>query len=183
MTAPRILAVCTGNISRSPAVEHLLRAGLGDSAVVSSAGVRAVIGAPVDPPVTAYLAARGIDVTGFASRQVTAAMVAKADLVLALTRRHRAWILDLAPAAVRRTYTLREFARLLEQVEPPVEGGDPGERLRKLLPRVSAGRALAPRRPGAEDDVRDPYGHGPEVYRQSLADIQAAVDAILARVG
>lgn len=180
---PRILAVCTGNISRSPAVEHLLRAGLGRSAEVRSAGVMAVVGAPVDPPIAAYLIDRGLDVSAFAARQLTAAMVAEADLVLALTRTHRSRILELVPGAVRRTYTLREFAHVLQSLEGDLPGATPGERLLAAVPKAAAGRALAPRRSARDDDVADPYGYGPAVYRQSLADIQAAVDTILARVG
>ena len=184
MTEPlRVLAVCTGNISRSPAVEHLLRAGLGGSAVVRSAGVRAVVGAPVDPPVAAWLAAAGVGVDGFAARQLAPAMVAEADLVLALTRDHRSRVVDLVPAAVRRTYTLREFARILQSVDASAQGDTPGERLRSLLPQVAAGRGLLPRRPAGADDVRDPYGYGAAAYRQALAEIQAAVGAILGRLG
>lgn len=179
----RVLAVCTGNISRSPAVEHLLQAGLGDSAAVRSAGVRAVVGAPVDPPVAAWLASRGIDPSGFAARQLAPAMLAEADLILALTRGHRSRILELAPGAVRRTFTLREFARILPVVDTVVPLGPPGERLRALLPQVTAARALVPRRPAGEDDVQDPYGYGPEVYARSLADIETAVRGILASVG
>lgn len=179
---PRVLAVCTGNISRSPAVEYLLRSGFGDSAVVSSAGVGAVVGAPVDPPVAAHLEGMGIDVSAFAARQLSASMVAESDLVLALTRKHRARVLELVPSAVRRTYTLREFARILTSLDATGVGNTPGQRLASLLPRVAAGGASAPRRPAAEDDVVDPYGRSPEVYRQSLADMRAAVGTILARL-
>lgn len=182
MSSPSVLAVCTGNISRSPAVEHLLKDAL-PGVDVRSAGVGAVVGAPVDEPVAEYLRGRGLEIGDFAARQLTPAMIADADLVLALTRQHRARILDLVPAAVRRTYTLREFARVLESL-PEVPGdGTPAERLAAVLPKVAAGRSLAPRRPPGEDDVQDPYGYGPGVYRQSLADIQRAVDLIAARLG
>ncbi|MCW5951399.1 MAG: hypothetical protein KIT69_04000 [Propionibacteriaceae bacterium] len=178
---PSVLAVCTGNISRSPAVEYLLKRAL-PGVDGRSAGVAAVVGAGVDAPVADYLRGRGLDVSGFASRQLTPAMIADADLVLPLTRQHRAWILDRVPAAVRRTYTLREFARVLESLEDVPAGKSPAERLTAVLPRVAAGRSLAPRRPAAEDDVEDPYGYGPEVYRRSLTDIQQAVDLIAARL-
>ena len=183
MTQPlRVLAVCTGNISRSPAGEPLLRAGLGDSAVVRSAGVRAVVGAPVDPPVAAHLAEVGVGVDGFAARQLVPAMVTEADLVLALTRDHRSQVLGLVPSAVRRSFTLREFALILQSLEAPAEGDTPGERLRSLLPRAAAGRAMLPRRSAGDDDVRDPYGHGPAAYTRALSEIDAAVATILARL-
>ncbi len=184
MTEPlRVLAVCTGNISRSPAAEHLLRAGLGESAVVGSAGVRAVVGAPVDPPVAAYLADAGVSVDGFAARQLVPALVTEADLVLAMTRDHRSQIVGLVPSAVRRTFTLREFALVLQSLDGPAEGDTPGERLRSLLPRAAAGRAMLPRRPAGDDDVRDPYGHGTAAYARALSEIDAAVATILARLG
>ncbi len=179
---PSILAVCTGNISRSPAVEYLLKDAL-PGVEVRSAGVGAVVGAPVDPPVAEYLRGRGVAVDDFASRQLTPAMIVEADLVLALTRQHRARILELVPGAVRRTYTLREFARVLESLPEAPGDGTPGERLAAVLPLVAAGRSLAPRGPAAGDDVEDPYGYGPEVYRRSLADIQQAVDLIASRLG
>ena len=108
-----VLTVCTGNICRSPAVERLLTAALGpDSGVrVESAGVGAVVGAPVAPLMTALLDAVGVSYAGFAARQVTEEMVREADLVLALTRRHRSALVELAPAAVRRTFTVRELGR------------------------------------------------------------------------
>lgn len=180
MSTASVLAVCTGNISRSPAAEYLLKAGL-PGVEVRSAGVAAVVGAGVDAPVAEYLRGRGLDVSDFASRQLTPAMIAETDLLLALTRQHRAWILDRVPAAVRRTYTLREFARVLESL-PSIPQGSPAERLAAVAPLAAAGRSLAPRRPAAEDDVEDPYGLGPEVYRRSLADIQQAVDVIVGRL-
>ena len=53
-----VLAVCTGNICRSPAVERLLVAELGPGSDVHvvSAGVGAVVGAPISPPMAALLA-------------------------------------------------------------------------------------------------------------------------------
>lgn len=179
---PSILAVCTGNISRSPAVEYLLKDAL-PGVEVRSAGVGAVVGAPVDAPVADYLRGRGLVVDDFAARQLTPAMIAEADLVLALTRQHRSRILELVPAAVRRTYTLREFVRVLESLPEVPDAGTPAQRLAAVLPVAAAGRSLAPRRPATEDDVQDPYGYGPEVYRQSLADIQQAVELIAARLG
>ena len=81
----RILAVCTGNISRSPAVERLLRASLDETAQIDSAGVAAVVGSAIDPPVAVFLMEHAAGQAGFAARQVEEAMVTTADLVLTMT--------------------------------------------------------------------------------------------------
>ncbi len=177
----RILAVCTANISRSPAVERLLRAGLDGTVLVGSAGVAALVGAPIDPPVAGFLRDHGAETTGFAARQVDEAMVTASDLVLALTAAHRAQVLELAPSAVRRTFTLREFARVLESLDlsalPPELS--PGDRLRAILPLATTGRALARRTQTGGDDVPDPYGRGAAAYTHSLALIAEATDVIV----
>jgi len=183
---PRILAVCTGNISRSPAVERLLRARLDDSIQIDSAGVGAVVGAPIDPPVADFLQAFDADVSGFAARQIDDSMVAAADLVLTLTRAHRAQVLEWVPAAVRRTFTLLEFTRVLESLDLsglPADT-DAGARLRAILPVVIAGRALAPRPAlAAGDDVPDPYGRDAAAYARSLAMIEAATATMARLIG
>lgn len=176
-----MLAVCTGNVSRSPCVEHLLGAAL-PGLEVGSAGVKAVVGASVDPPMAEYLRSRGLEVDGFAARQLTADMVARADLVLALTRQHRVCVVELVPAAVRRTFTLREFARVLGALPERPSGDSPSDRLAAAVPLAAAGRWRARPHPPAEDDVKDPYGRGPRIYRRSLADIQRAVDQIVDRL-
>lgn len=113
-----VLTVCTGNICRSPAVETLLRAALDPSVTIVSAGTSAVVGAGISPPMGVLLTADGLDSAAFVARQLTPEMIRGADLVLALTVAHRAWIVDREPAAVRRTLTLRELARLSGTLAP-----------------------------------------------------------------
>ena len=176
----RILAVCTANICRSPAVERLLRAGLDDSVQVGSAGMMALVGEPIDPPVAGYLAEAGASVDGFAARQVTAALLHEADLVLTLTKAHRAHVLQLAPAVVRRAYTLLEFTRVLQSLDPaglPTRGSA-AERLSAIVPLATAGRALAGRKFGSGDDVPDPFRRGSEAYAHSLDLIHQATETI-----
>jgi protein-tyrosine phosphatase len=176
----RILAVCTGNISRSPAVERLLRASLDETVQIDSAGVAAAVGSAIDPPVAVFLMEHAAGQAGFAARQVEEAMLTTSDLVLTMTTDHRAQVLELAPSAVRRTFTLLEFARVLRSLDLTRLPADlsAGDRLRALLPLATAGRALAPRAPGG-DDVPDPYGRGPVAYDLSLALIVEATDTIV----
>lgn len=177
----RILAVCTGNISRSPAVERLLDAGLGPSVTVTSAGTRAVVGYPMDPPMARLLAEFGGVADGFSARQVTPALLREADLVLTLTTEHRARVVELAPAIVRRTHTLLEFARLAGVVDLSgvPAGSTPGERLRAIVPLAAAARPMVRRPAGASDDVPDPFGRDAEVYALSMALIRSATETII----
>src|SRR5829696_1569572 len=115
-----ILAVCTGNVCRSPAVERLLATKLGPTITVSSAGTHALVGHPISEPMAALLAGYGIDERPFEARRVSEQMLKEADLILPLNRAQRSLVVDLWPAAVRRTFTLREFARLLHRVDASV---------------------------------------------------------------
>lgn len=177
-----VLTVCTGNICRSPAVERLLAAALGpDSGVrVESAGVAAVVGAPVAPLMAARLDAAGVAPEGFSARQVTEQMVRDADLVLPLTRRHRSALVGLSPAAVRRTFTLRELARLASAVDPrALPPGSAAERLAALVPLAAAQRGAHRVRP-EDDDVVDPWGHDARTYARSYDQLAPAVRTIAA---
>ena len=178
-----VLAVCTGNICRSPAVEHLLRSALGDdnSVRVASAGTHALIGHPVAEPMAVLLDSRGIDTSGVAARQLAAPMLADADLVLALTRAHRSAIVTEQPRALRRTFTLREFARLVAS-EPRTAAAGPetstaGERLAQLVGQAVARRGSQGHDP-ILDDVVDPWRRSDAVYNESLDQITGALDAI-----
>jgi protein-tyrosine phosphatase len=186
-----VLAVCTGNICRSPAVERLLAAELGvdtpvtagptSEVVVASAGVGAVVGAPIPEPMATLVADAGASVDGFAARQLTEQIVRESDLVLALTKAHRSKIVALHPGAVRRTFTLRELARLADAVDPDaLPAGTTADRLRALIPLAAAQRGM---QAGATDgdDVVDPWGRSDAVFAQSFDELRPAV-ATIARV-
>ena len=177
-----ILCVCTGNVCRSPAAERLLAARLGPSVTVASAGTIGLVGRAIEPPMAAQLAALGLEDVGFAARRMTAADVSRADLVLGLTREHRAEAVELAPAAVRRAFTLLEFARLLGQIQPDeLSGTSVADRLRTAVPLAAARRRMITG-PLDADDVVDPYRLAQEVYDQSFSAIRVAVDTIAGRV-
>lgn len=179
---PTILAVCTGNICRSPAVERLLRAALGDTFTVSSAGTGALVGAPIDAPMARLLSADGVDPSGFEARQLTAELVHGADLVLALTREHRSAAVRLAPSALRKTFTLRELARLVSLANLDGLPADPAARLTELLVRVKATRtqseARLTDRSADGDDVVDPYRGDDALFVESWHQLAPAVETI-----
>lgn len=101
-----IVVVCTGNICRSPMAEVVLRARLAEAGLdvaVRSSGVSdEELGNPVDPRAAAILSGAGYPVPQRTAR-VFGAEDRDADLVLAMTRRHRAAILrhGVAPERVR----------------------------------------------------------------------------------
>jgi protein-tyrosine phosphatase len=124
----------------------------------------------------------GAAAEGFAARQLTEQMLRETDLVLALTRRHRSRVVELYPGIVRRTFILRELARLVGAVDQAaLPAGSESERLAALLPLAAAQRGLhRPQAPDA-DDVVDPWGGDDALYRRAFDQVRPAV-AEIARV-
>mgnify|MGYP001813745509 CR=1 FL=1 len=178
-----ILAVCTGNICRSPAMERWLSAALGPESgvVVSSAGAHAVVGAGVEPTMARLIRERGGDPTGFTARQLALPHVQGADLVLTASLGHNAVVSRLSREAAARTFTIREFARLIGEVGPGLMPSAPDvpSRLANLVT-VAAQRRAQLRFAGPDDDVLDPVGQAEGVYRRAADQIWAAVQAIAA---
>lgn len=180
LTPFRVLAVCTGNISRSPVVERLLALRLGPTVSVRSAGTAALVGEPIDPPMAVLLAEVGGDPGGFEARQVTERLLTEADLILTLTRDQRSRVVELAPATVRRSYTLLEFARLVRAVDPVAVPARlvPGERLRALVPLAASLRPAVRKAAHETDDVPDPYRRGQDAYDLAMELILEATGTI-----
>ena len=173
-----ILAVCTGNVCRSPALERLLLSKLGPTVRVVSAGTHALVGEPISEPMAALLRESGVQPQGFQAHQLSEQMLKEADLILPMTRAQRALVVELWPAAVRRTFTLREFARLLSWVNPSeLAAGAPAERLRAAISLVAAQRGRERTSPD-QDDVVDPFRLSNAVYVDSFVQISSAVDDV-----
>ena len=110
---PVIAIVCTGNTCRSPMAEALLREqvrtkfGSEDAVRVLSAGVAAGQGSGASPQSVEVMGKRGLDLTGHSSQQLSDNLMNVADLVLTMTRGHRAAILAAWPNMHERVFTLR----------------------------------------------------------------------------
>ena len=164
----RVLFVCVGNVCRSPVGERLLSSRLpADRFEVSSAGVGAMVGYAMSKYAAAELRSYGGDPTGFAARQLTPELLDRSDLVLTATRELRSQVLAEAPGALRRTFTILEFAALTEHAE----GATPAEVVKWAgTHRSSVGRL--------EQDVPDPYRRGAEAHARAAQTIDAAVQQI-----
>ncbi len=106
----RILFVCVGNVCRSPTAEYLFRKRLPDAGIaVESAGLGALVGRGMDKTALAVLADRGVDGGAHVARQLNAAMLRAADLVLAMEKRHLAAIGRMAPEVSGKSFLLGKW--------------------------------------------------------------------------
>ena len=161
--------MCTANICRSPTAEILLRQRLDPQQFeVRSAGTHGWKQAPVDSMVVLELARLGASADGFSSRALAGDDLEWADLILTATREHRGYVLDRSPAVLPKTFTLREFASLVEDAVAP-------------SPTALVSDSYRHRSQATGDpDVGDPFRRAPAVHREVADQIAAAVDTIAA---
>ncbi|MFI0814374.1 protein-tyrosine-phosphatase [Streptomyces sp. NPDC021098] len=191
-TSFRILHVSTGNVCRSPITERLTRHALThrlgtartSGLIVESAGTWGHEGAPMEAHAATVLTDFGADPDGFLGRELLDEHVIRADLVLTATRDHRAQVISMGHSAGLRTFTLKEFTRLVRAIDPatlpdPEEVGGVVERARSLVQAAAAlrGWLLAPNEEA--DEVHDPYG-APITFFRSIGDeINQALDPVV----
>ncbi|EON33244.1 protein tyrosine phosphatase [Gordonia terrae C-6] len=162
-----ILFVCTGNICRSPVGERVLTGLAGRAGVPvtsTSAGVGALNGQPIHPHASAVLIENGYDAAGFESRYLRPPMLVESDLVLCMSREHRAAAQQMAPARWKRVFTLTEFAALCDL---------------GALPEIIAGRGRLD--PNSDLlDIVDPMGRPREDFDRVFAEVEPKVAAVVA---
>ena len=188
MASPaRILTVCTGNVCRSPFLERALQAELdrswGAGAVeVASAGTGALSGHPMEEQARALLESKGYAADGFRARDLTASMVADADLVLTASRVHRGMVATLHPKALRRVFTFREFAHLVTGLEDShlrVASDSAKAHLAEVVVLATGERGVNPPLNGADADIVDPYRRAQGVFEEMTAQIMGALPAVV----
>lgn len=173
-----VLVVCIGNVCRSPLAERLLRerlreqlGDLSEAVVVESAGTRAMAGRPMDAMAAQELGRLGLTSEDFRARQLTERMANDAGLVLTATKELRSRVLEDAPGALRRAFTITEFAALVDGVS--------ADSPRELVADAAQRRSLAQ----VEDyDIPDPIGAGPDVHRKAADLVDASVTPIAAAI-
>ncbi|MGD8331951.1 MAG: hypothetical protein PVJ49_21130 [Acidobacteriota bacterium] len=151
----RLLVVCFGNLCRSPfaagLLEQLLDRGQWQ---VLSAGTDAVDGRPVTTAMRVAAAELGVDLSRHRSHKVTREMLRTSDLVITMSQRQAAKLLEIEPTITRRIRLLGGFDPQPDTWSLPTD----------------------PRRPAAADsDIPDPAGEDFEFHRQCCRRLDRAV--------
>ena len=153
---PTVLAVCFGNLCRSPMAEALLRAGLSVSDwEVASAGTHAIGGDPPTRTAQAVVAELAdLDISTQRSDPLTVDLVRRCAHVFTMSRRQALEVVALVPEAADRTRLLGAFAPATVDFDGPADPfGDPADRF----------------------EIADPMGGSPDIYRDCCSRIAAAV--------
>lgn len=159
------------------------RAALGEVMTAASAGTAAVVGHPMEPAAGLVLRGLGGSGDGFRARQLRVEDIDVADLVLTMTRKHRASVLQIAPRMMSRTFTLREAAALVEAVDGARLADEPdlasrGRHLTGAMAQLRAARIV--QRDRQRDDIGDPIGGNLQRF-QRVGD--AIAEALLPVLG
>lgn len=137
---------------------------------VSSAGLHAVVGSPMDRDAALQLQAHGGNPSGLRGEQLTESHAAAADLILTMTKGQRDELIRRFPIAMQRTFTMAEFATLSELQQ------DISVSTTETIVRAARGRAQA--RLSKSDDVPDPIDASAGVHELVGNQIVALVDRI-----
>ena len=184
-----ILTVCSGNICRSPLAEQLLRVGLSawPEVTLGSAGTIGLTGQTMPHEAADLSRHFGGDPSRHVAQVLTADHLSEANLVFAMSREHRRAIVELLPKAIRYTFTIREFARLVSGVSDedldaaaalPLD--DVVGRFGTLVGFAASQRgAVGPPASPADDDVVDPYRRSDQVYAESARQLVPAVNDVV----
>ncbi|WP_341854323.1 hypothetical protein [Brachybacterium sp. GPGPB12] len=163
---PSVLFVCTGNVCRSPFAEHLLRDRLPGNRAASR-GIFALEGSAMESQMAGELSARGVDPQGFRARQVSATDLG-ADLILTMSRRQRAYLLEEFPAATRRIGHMGHVPELARMASE-----NSAAPLKEII------SAWTRRAIPAGLDVPDPYGKDAAQAARTAAPLTERVERLL----
>lgn len=166
--AARVLVVCTGNICRSPAAALLLEQHqvFGAVAQIESAGLGAVVGAEIDPPMRAILdRVDGLDTSTHRARQITPQMIEDVDLIITMSTQQRSEVLTHAPNGMGKVFTLTELGHLVRIHGRSQSIAD----LHPLRGQLPASLPL---------DIADPYRRGDYAMQIAALDILRAISML-----
>lgn len=184
-----VLIVCTGNVCRSPYIEHVLALDVAEFGIeVRSAGTVALVGEPMQDGSSQLLTQIGCSPEQFRARQMTADLAAGADLILTVTREHRTDVVRAAPQSLRYTFALSDFSDLVQDAdlsESAATEQPEDNAVTRLVARALARRTAVAPRPVGDSGIVDPYGQGAAVFARMrdetatmLPDIARAITQV-----
>lgn len=166
---------------RSPYVEHVLAAKLQSAErfdiTVSSRGIEALVGQPIDRQMLRILTADNLDARSFVSRQLMPKDVISATLVLTASRDQRRVVTRLVPSALGRTFTLAQLERLLVGLQHAQVEIDTS--LPRLVQQAAGARGVWGPSRRNQDDIPDPHGGSDSAYRQAARQLRASIGTLL----
>lgn len=178
-----VVFVCTANVCRSPVAELLflhraVSAGW-PSLSISSAGVRGLAGQALDIQMATRLRRDGVASENFKARHLMPDQVESAKLILTAEVEHRSAVVQLAPRALTRTFTMLEFVRLVELSGGLESGGTPESRLASAQAAAAAERPYR-RMPLRDLSIADPYGGSRSGYDRAYEQLRDFITALVA---
>jgi protein-tyrosine phosphatase len=136
----------------------------------------------MDVQSAAQLVARGGDPSGFRARDLTPALILESDLILTATRVHRGKVSLMAPKALRRVFTFRDFAHLLAGIDGlnlPAGDTSPQAWVRRVAEKAASSRGLRPPLAAGSADIIDPYRRQDEVFATMAEQIVESMPAVV----
>jgi protein-tyrosine phosphatase len=177
----QILFVCTGNICRSVTAEQLLKDKLKKTGIrIQSAGTHALDNADMPPQAKQILNELKVDPEPHLSKQLTPELLEQSQLVLTATAEHRSDVARTLVKANRYTFTILEFAELIEFVNNPGESDFEIETapttLNEKLQVIASARGYL--NSEKNRDIQDPFTKDITVYREAGQKINEATTII-----
>lgn len=147
--------------------------------VVSSSGLMQG-GRSVPDEVLHLLGNQGIDMSGHVSRQFDATIIANADLILGMERRHLTEIVAIDADAYRKTFTLPEFVHRLDLLE--LDPTQPAT-LAEILDQIAQDRTRRDLlRVTIDQEVPDPMGKSTKTFERVAKQIDEMIQFMVANV-
>lgn len=176
-----ILFVCTGNICRSATALQMLDHKVTNPRVtLNSAGTYALNNADMPPQAKQILDEYRIKTTTHRSKQLTKEQLENSQLVLTATADHKSDVVKTLVKANRYTYTLLEFADLIDFINDPGESDFEIETtpttLEEKLHLISTARGYI--NSNKDRDIPDPFTKDITDYRHVGDLINTATDTI-----